>query len=107
MGEATWDDAERLRIRQAGLDDDRSVVKGLNSQPACVVAKVVSGTAAGQTYFTMELQMVTGTEADGSPGIVTAITGVRFKAVNLGTTAPAVGTALICHRTSYRWVFRN
>lgn len=107
MSEATWDDAERLRIRQAGTDDNLSVVRGLESLPACCVAKVISGTTAGQSYFTMEIQAVTGTEADGSAGVLTALTNCRFKACNLGATAPAVGTALICHRTSYRWVFRN
>jgi hypothetical protein len=54
----------------------------------------------------MELQAVTGTEADGATGVLTALTGCRFKACNLGATAPAVGQALICHRVSYRWVFR-
>ena len=106
MGEATWDDADRLRRRQAEADDDLSVVAGLESLPACCVAKVVSGTAAGQAYFTMELQAVTGAEVEGTAGVLTALTNCRFKACNLGATAPAVGAALICHRVSYRWVFR-
>lgn len=105
MNDTAWDDAKRLRIRQSALDDGLSAVHGPESFPACVVAKVVSGTGPASSFYTVSAQLVTGTEADGSPGVLTDL-GAHFEALNLGATIPAVGTYLICHRPSYRWVFR-
>lgn len=104
MSDTAWDDADRLRRRQGQIQDDLDVARGLVSYPDCVVAKLVSGSALG-SFGTLEIQRVTGTEADGSPGILTGI-GITIKAVNLGTTAPTIGIPVICHRVSHRWIFR-
>jgi hypothetical protein len=105
MSDTTWDDADRLRRRQAKLDDDQVLDKGLDSLPSCVVGKLASGTGAVNTFATFEIQTVLGTETDGSTGTLSG-TGVMIKAMNLGGTTPAAGAAVICHRTNYRWAFR-
>jgi hypothetical protein len=105
MSDTAWDDADRLRRRQAKLDDDRVLDRGLDSLPSCVVAKLVSGAGTVNTFATFEIQAVLGTETDGSTGTLSG-TGVMIKAMNLGGSTPAVGTAVICHRTNYRWAYR-
>jgi len=102
-----WDEAARLRRRQAGLDDDAAAPEGRSGLGVpCVVASVyhATGSTAG-AFYTMELQDVSGSETEGASGVFTA-TGLRFKALNLGSVQPPNNTKVACQRGDYRWVFR-
>lgn len=97
-------DAQRLRI----VDDDRhrELSQADNPPPGGTAARVAQITGAGyaSAFNAVTFQSITGTETAGSTGtLASADSGFAY---NLGGTAPAAGTNVLCRFVAYRWTFR-
>ena len=57
-----------------------------------------------QAYYALIPQSLTGTETEGSGGVLTALYP-HFFALNIGGTVPPSGTQVVCTFCSNRWVF--
>lgn len=103
-----FDDADRLRARQAEADVISAADPGVLGRGSnCFVGKVstASGPAA-PGFFKVEVQDVTGAETEGGAGTLTA-TGRFVIAMNLGGSVPSSGTAVIVTDVNYRFAFRH
>ncbi|WP_435005153.1 hypothetical protein P12x_003047 [Tundrisphaera lichenicola] len=105
--DSEYDDARRLRERQARAEREASSPRGdAGGGAPCLVGQVLSpvGTDPG-AVFKLQAQDLTGDESEGSPGVLDDA-GFHFFAINLGSAVPPIGTDVLCTFVSYRWVFR-
>ncbi len=104
------DEAKRLRIRDAALED--GIGRG-GRAPAfgmpCLVArtKALAGypTAAARFYACAPITVL-GPEVEGGPAAIT-LGPSTFFALNLGSAVPPVGTDVLATFVDSRWVFRH
>jgi hypothetical protein len=103
------DDAKRLRVRESELRESLvSTAREPTAGAPTLVAKTTKITTyptSAASFFGCTPQTVLGTETEGASGTLTAGTQT-FLALNLGTVAPPVGTAVIVTFVANRWVFR-
>lgn len=101
------DEAARLRDRLQ--ESYRAYTRRPGAvRPSRVRVAEVTGVGGGggpNRYFTVTAKDVSGAETEGGAGTLTAA-GYTFKALNLGTTAPALAVHVICTYVEDRWVFR-
>ncbi len=92
-----------------GIEFARSIEQPDGSVPdvACIVTTDGGFPAAAARYFKVTPQTVTGVEAEGQTGTLTAVPGASsFYALNLGTVIPTVNVSKVCCSfTDFRWVF--
>jgi hypothetical protein len=103
-----YDDAEKLRLDDDAFDlrdrpSPQGDVEGAVSFTGVTVAITSYPTTAGK-FYGVQPQVVTGTETEGSSGTLTNV-GTPILAKHVGTTAPPVGTAVVCTFIPYRWQF--
>lgn len=103
------DDAQRLFFRDDALANDlkRGVVDPFVGSPALLATTTTIQTypTAVQSFFACQPVTVLGTEAEGSPGVVSPGTSTFF-ALNIGSAIPPSGTQVVVCFVGSRWVFR-
>lgn len=103
------DDAKRLRLRGDAINDDlsRQDVDPAIGAPS-LVAKTTTLSAyptSAKCFFACVPQVLLGAEVEGGAGSLTPGDSTFF-ALNLGGTAPPVGTQILATFVGNRWVFR-
>ena len=109
MSSQSFDEAKRLRARDAALLDDlsrRGRFPSFGSPSLVAQTKAISTyPTSPQRFFACVPQTVLGAEVEGGPGTLSP-NPATFFALNLGTAVPPVGTNLLATFVESRWVFR-
>lgn len=104
------EDAEILRYdRQADNDAVSGRLDDAGLGRSAILARTISDgsyPATAKVFYACEILGVLGTEEEGEPGVVAAVSGSKVFARNLGGSVPPVGTEILIERIPYRWVFQ-
>ncbi len=104
------DDLENLRRDDDEWDqeDSRADQPGNLGSPSMVAitTKVATYPTTAQVFYGVRAMTVTGAEVEGRAGTFTTGPTKVFYALNLGSTAPPVGSYVVITYVEDRWIFR-
>jgi hypothetical protein len=103
------DDSKRLFLRDAAIaaEVDRQESAPSSGAPSLLARTRIQYAypTTAQCYYACEPLTLLGPEVEGAPGVITEL-GATFLALNLGNSAPPVGTRIVATFVGNRWVFR-